>query len=288
MALDPKKLFATPIHEVRQVYGAKDVILYALSIGAGAEPGLDELSFVYEGQLQTLPSMAVVLGYPGFWQGEAEYGIDWRRVLHGEQSVEIHAPLASAGVVQTRSALDILIDKGADKGALLYWTRRLYDEATGSLLATVRQSSFLRGDGGCGDWGDGPALSMSPLPDRAPDDSLTLRTRTDQALLYRLNGDMNPLHADPAIARSAGFDGPILHGLCTYGFAARGLIHLACQGRADRLRRLDVRFSSVVTPGETLRIDVWHEAASVARFRCVALDRDVVVLNNGYAEIVAP
>lgn len=288
MAIDPERLFATPIREVRQAYGAKDVILYALGVGAASDPAMDELALVYEGRLQILPSMAVVLGYPGFWQAEPQYGLDWRRVLHGEQSIELHAPLATEGVIVTRSTLDRLIDKGAEKGALLYWTRRLHDEASGAHLATVRQSSFLRGDGGCGDWGEGEAIQIRPLPDGPPDESVTMQTRPDQALLYRLNGDFNPLHADPEVAKSVGFAKPVLHGLCTYGFAGRALVHALCDGQADRLRRLDVRFSSPVLPGDALRVDIWRHADGAAQFRCVIPDREVVVLNNGYAEVVQP
>jgi len=288
MTIDPRRLFDTPIREVRHAYAAKDVILYALGVGAGSAPVIDELSLVYEGKLQVLPSMAVVLGYPGFWQAEPQYGIDWRRVLHGEQSVEIHMPLKAEGVILTKSALDRVVDKGPDKGSVLYWSRRLYDELTGDLMATVRQSSFLRGDGGCGDWGDGEGVAIRALPEGEPDAHVMLTTRPDQALLYRLSGDYNPLHADPAVAREVGFPRPVLHGLCTYGFTARAMIHTFCDGVADRLRRLDVRFSSPVFPGESLRIDMWRQAGGVARFRCVVPDRDVVVLNNGYAEFVQP
>lgn len=287
MALDPRKLFATPVPEVRQPYGDKDVILYALGVGAGADPRLDELRLVYEADLAILPTMAVVLGYPGFWQREPRYGIDWPRVLHGEQSVEIHRPLAPRGEILSRPVLERIVDKGADKGAVLTWSRRLYDADGETLLATVRQSSFLRGDGGCGDWGDGAGIDILPLPEREPEASLALSTRPEQALLYRLSGDYNPLHADPEVARSAGFPGPVLHGLCTYGFAARAVAHLACDGDPARLRRFDVRFSKPVFPGETLRTDVWREPGGVLRFRCVATERDVVVLNNGLAEVIS-
>lgn len=287
MALDPQRLFATPIAEARQAYVDKDVILYALGVGAGSDPALDELRLVYEADLAIMPTMAVVLGYPGFWQKEPQYGIDWPRVLHGEQSVQIHRKLALRGKILTRSTMDRLVDKGLDKGAILYWTRRLYAEDGETLLATVRQSSFLRGDGGCGDWGEGDGIDILSLPDREPDESIALSTRPEQALLYRLSGDYNPLHADPEVARTAGFPTPVLHGLCTYGFAARAIVHLACDGRPERLSRFDVRFSKPVFPGETLRTDVWREADGVHRFRCVVPERGAVVLNNGLAQVIS-
>lgn len=285
MALDPEQLLSLPPWEVRQTYAARDTILYALGVGVAQQDPLapSELGFVYEEGLAALPTMAVVLAYPGFWQRDPKLGLDWRRILHGEQAITLHRPLPAAGRVRAEVRIDDVIDKGADKGAVLYWSREIFDDETGHRLATVRQTSFLRGDGGFGGRRDG-GPSPHAAPAREPDLHLTLPTRSDQALIYRLSGDYNPLHADPLVASAAGFERPILHGLCTYGIAGRALLRLLCEGRPERLRRLDARFSQPVFPGETIRVEAWREGQGRAAFRALAVERGVVVLSNGYAE----
>jgi acyl dehydratase len=281
MPLDPAYLLGLPPRVNRHAYSERDTMLYALGVGAGADPG--ELRYVYEEGLIALPTMAVVLAYPGFWQKEPQYGIDWMRVLHGEQSVTLHAPLPVAGEVIGEMTIESIVDKGRGKGALLTSCRQVRNASSGELLATVRQLSFLRGDGGCG----GPSSAASqphPVPLSAPDAELTLPTRPEQALIYRLSGDYNPLHADPKVAEEANLAAPILHGLCTYGIAGRALARLLCSGEATRLRRIDCRFTSPVFPGETIRVSVWREASGRAAFRAVSDERGVVVLSNGYAE----
>lgn len=279
MTFDPEQLLALPPRETVHAYKERDTILYALGVGAGA----DDLPFVYEVGLKALPTMAVVLGYPGFWQKEPRYGIDWRRVLHGEQSIRLHAPLPVSGTIRSELTIDDIFDKGAERGAVLVSSRRLYDAHTGANLATVSQTSMLRGNGGFGGLSEG-APKPHALPPRAPDESVVLRSSPDQALIYRLSGDYNPLHADPAAATEAGFTRPILHGLCTFGVAGRAVLSRLCADDPSRLKRFDVRFSAPLYPGETLEVELWREGRGRAGLRARVLERDVVVLNNGYIE----
>ena len=181
------------------------------------------------------------------------------------------------------TTIDALIDKGADKGAIAYVTRKISDGA-GNPLATVRASTFLRGDGGFGrNLGTAPA-SLPGVPDRAPDETLILTTAKNQALIYRLSGDYNPLHIDPEVAAAGGFKAPILHGLCTYGFAGRAILAGLCAGDPSRLKRLDVRFTTPVFPGETLETQIWRTGEGTASFRTRVVERDLLALNNGYVE----
>lgn len=285
MPVNPETLLNWPFKDLVHTYTTRDSMLYALGVGAGADP-MDEsdLKFVYEDGLAALPTMAVVMGYPGFWLKDEDTGVDWRSVLHGEQGLVIHKPLPTAGTVIGRMRVTGFFDKGAGKGALLLSERQVIDQASGDLLATVTSSSFLRGDGGTG-FSTGAAPVPPPLPERAPDAALDLATAPNAALIYRLSGDFNPLHADPKVAAAAGFARPILHGLCTYGVAGRALLKLCCANDPARLKRMDLRFSAPVFPGETIRTEVWREGDRIS-FRAKALERDLVVLNNGYAEVV--
>lgn len=283
MVMDANKLLCLPPRIIRHSYTRRDTILYALGVGAGQYGGAEDLQYVYEEGLQALPTMAVTLAYPGFWQKEPQYGIDWQRVLHVEQSVVLHAPLPVEGTVEGELTIDSIIDKGPGKGALLHSTRRVTDSADGALLATVRQVSFLRGDGGCGGSTQAPQ-APTPMPERAADVELELKTRPDQALLYRLSGDYNPLHADPRVAKAAGLDYPILHGLCTFGIAGRALLRMLCDGDGHRIVRMDCRFTAPVYPGDTLLVKVWRNSAGHAAFQVQVPARNAVVLNFGYAK----
>ena len=274
-------------------YTARDTILYALGIGLGEDP-LDagELRYVYEQDLQAFPTQAVVLAYPGMWMRDPRAGIDYVRVVHGEQRLTLHAPLPPQGTVIGQTRVTHVIDKGADKGALVVAERTLRD-ADGQSLATLTQTSFCRGDGGfgAGQPSDAPPPALPAAPSRAPDRQARLAIAPRAALIYRLSGDMNPLHADPAVARAAGFDRPILHGLCTYGMAARALVQAWGDGDARRLTRLDVRFSAPVFPGETLVFDMWREDAQNGpgmelRFTARSAERNVQTLSCGVATIV--
>ena len=269
---------------VKQRYEAKDTILYALGVGAGANP-LDagELPFVYEKLLRIIPSQASVLAYPGFWLGEPGLAIDWVKLLHGEQGIIFERPLKPAAVVRGEYQVLGVDDKGAGKGAVIFFEKRILDADDEGLICRVRSTYFLRGDGGCGSWGEVPQ-GPSALPERVPDLVLELPTITRQALIYRLSGDYNPIHIDPEIAAKAGFDKPILHGLCTFGVACFGIVQHLCAGEPDRLKEIFVRFSRPVLPGETIRLELFKENDSW-RFRARAKERDEVVLDRCLARI---
>ncbi|MGE0502036.1 MAG: MaoC/PaaZ C-terminal domain-containing protein [Rhizobiaceae bacterium] len=272
--------------EVEHDFTVNDTILYALGIGAGlAATTDDDLRFVYESGLQALPTMAAVLAYPGFWARDPKYGITWQKLLHVEQSIEIHQPLPVEGRVRGEMTIDEIYDRGAEKGALMHFSRRIFD-AAGILLATVRQVNLLRADGGFGGRAGAPPTPHA-VPDRTPDATLALPTSLDQALIYRLSGDTNPLHADPAVAKAAGFDRPILHGLCSFGIAGRAALKVLCDNDPARLRRLDVRFSSPVFPGETIETRIWRTGEETAAIEAFALERGVAVMRNGLVEHAA-
>ena len=260
----------------------RDTILYALGLGFGEDPtDKKELAYVYEDGLKAVPSMAVTMGYPGFWLRNPKTGVNWQQVLHGEQWLDVYKPLPVNGNIIGRSKIDFISDKGEGKGAVIYQSRDIIDADSGEKLARVAMSAFCRGDGGFGGENKaGPAPAA--LPDRAPDHVCDIDTLPRQALIYRLSGDLNPLHADPDVARSVGFDRPILHGLATYGLAARAIFKSSLDYDATRLVGLDVRFSAPVYPGETVRFEIWEEGGE-ARFRASVPARDVLVLNNGAA-----
>ncbi|MDG2533879.1 MaoC/PaaZ C-terminal domain-containing protein [Sphingomonas sp. HITSZ_GF] len=276
--IDPAALIARAPIETRHQLTAKDSILYALGIGA------DELTFTYEAKLQALPMMAVILAYPGFFWRDPAYGADWKRLLAGEESVTIHRPLPSEGSFIGRTRFEGVEDKGPDKGAVVLVSRTIEGE-DGTPYATDRRTAFLRGDGGCGSAGAAIPRPAAVPTDRVPDEIVTLPTAPNQALVYRLSGDLNPLHIDPEVARSAGFERPILHGLCSYGVAGRAVLRALAGNDAARLTRLDARFSAPVYPGETIETHIWREADGRAQFECWAAERSVRVLTHGTAEL---
>lgn len=279
-----------PFKDIEHTYTERDTMLYGLGLGIGANP-LDEsqLRFVYEKSLCALPTMAVVLGYPGFWMNNPATGIDWKKMVHGEQRIRLHRPLTTAGTVVGRSRINSIVDKGAGKGALVLIEREVFDKPSGTLLATVEQLNFCRGDGGYSDaegqLSDVPAPPPPPMPETAPDAVCDLPTRPESALIYRLSGDVNPLHVEPAVATAAGFPRPVLHGLATYGVAGYAVLRTLCDNDPTRLKSLYVRFSAPVFPGETISTEMWRRDNSVV-FRSRVRERDVIVLNNGHAEII--
>ncbi len=275
-----EKLLAYPIPEIRQDLRWQDVALYNLSIGLGQDPmDLRQLPFTYEPGLTAMPSMAVVLGYPGFWIKAPDTGVDWVRVVHGEQSLTLHRPLPVSGEVIGTSRVTGLVDRGPGKGALIYSERVIRDATTGEKLATVAMTTFARGDGGFGGPA-GPVKAPHPEAEGTPDLTLDLPTRPEQAAYYRLNGDFNPLHIDPEVASKAGFPRPILHGLCTFGVVCHALMKGLCDYDTARFGTMDLRFSSPVYPGETIRTEIWHRPGGAA-FRARVVERDVVVVSNG-------
>ena len=229
--------------------------------------------------------MAVVLGYPGFWMKDPKAGVNWVKLVHGEQRLTIHRPLPTSGRVIGRARITHVIDKGADKGALVLTERTLFDPA-GNLYVTISSTTFCRGDGGLAQSDETPP-ALQATPDRSPDLVCELPTLPQAALIYRLCADNNPLHADLEVAANAGFPRPILHGLCTYGVAARAIVQAACNNDATRLTQLDTRFSSPVFPGETLVCEMWRDGKEAVRFRAKVKERDIVVLSHGYAGIKA-
>ena len=288
MSFDPKKLLARAPIETRHELTRSDTMLYALGVGAGNSP--DDLRFVYEENLVALPTMAVVMAYPGFIWRNPELGVNWKKLLHGEQLVELFAPLPVEGALHSETSFESVHDKGADKGAIVYSTRRLFDD-NGTHLATDTRSSFLRGNGGCGtpDSNKSPAPKPHAMPDGEPDIIVDLPTASNQAMIYRLSGDYNPLHIDPEVARSAGFDQPVLHGLCTYGVVGRALLAAVAANEPARIKKLNVRFSAPVFPGETIRTQIWRGngagRSTGYAFRAHVVERDLMVINNGYCEV---
>jgi acyl dehydratase len=278
------KLLALKIPEVTASYGPKDCMLYALGVGLGLDPSDEQqLAFVYEKSLKVLPTMAVVIGHPGFWVKELDTGIDWVKVVAGEHSLELHKPLAPSGTVLSRTRVLDIVDKGIGKGAIVYSERTIDDQATGARIATIVQTTFCRGDGGFG----GPPREtrpVHPIPERAPDLTCDLPTRPEAALIYRLSADPNPLHVDPAVAKAAGFPRPILHGLATFGVAGHAIVKSLCDYDPARLAAIAGRFSAPVFPGETIRTEMWRDG-KVVSFRAKVLERDVIALNNGRAEL---
>lgn len=259
-------------------YGDRETMLYALGVGFGRDP-LDEkeLDYVFEGNaLKTVPSMAVVLTRGSLL---ADCGWDYSQVLHGEQRLELYRPLPPTGELIADARVVEAYDKGEGKGAVIYSEIEVRLKSDGEPLFKVGSATFARGDGGFGGCTD-PAPAPHAIPERDPDLSCEMETRVDQALLYRLNGDRNPLHADPALAKRAGFPVPILHGLCTYGTACRALVTTICDYDHTMIRGLDVRFSAPVYPGETIITDMWRDGGIVS-FQCRLKERDVVVVRNG-------
>lgn len=285
MALDYQLIKNWKFEDVHQTYTEKDVILYALSIGLGQDQlDIGQLNFVYEKNLHVFPTMGAVLGYPGFWMSDPKAGITWVKLVHGEERMRFHKPFPTSGKLIGRNRVTHVIDKGADKGALVIVERSLHDAADESLLAVVTMTTFCRADGGFGISDPAPE-PLPKVPERAPDYRCTLPTQPQAALLYRLNGDPNPLHVDPQVAQNAGYPAPILHGLCTYGIAAHALIKTLCDYDPARLYRFDTRFSSPVYPGETLLVDIWKGSDDLVQFQARVVERDIVVLSNGVAGI---
>lgn len=266
---------------VRHSWTSRDAILYALGVGAGAVDPLDELAFTTENtngvEQQVLPTMAVVLGAGGGGAFASIGSFNPAMLVHGEEAIELHRPIPVAGEVETVGEIIGIYDKG--KGALVELRSVSTDTATGQPLLTVTMSAFIRGEGGWG--GDrGPSGPKNPPPERAPDHEQAYMTRSDQALLYRLSGDRNPLHSDPSFAAMGGFDRPILHGLCTYGFTGRALLHRLCAGDPARFRSMEGRFSSPVLPGERLTVRMWDTGPGEAVFQTTG-DDGRVVLDGG-------
>lgn len=283
MPLDHDKLIGRQGAEERFGYTDTQLLLYNLSIGMGRDP-LDpaELPFVFERPaLRGVPTFAAVLnggGGSGLFDGVE---LDWNKVLHGEQWLTAYRPFPPAAELISTARITELVDKG-EKGAIIRVTRDT-KLASGEPLCTTENVIFARADGGFG----GPTTSrFTPhvMPERAPDVVHVSETRADQALLYRLNGDRNPLHAEPSFAERAGFPAPILHGLCSYGIACRAVLAEMCGYDPARMQSFDVRFTAPVFPGETIHTDIWRDG-DIVSFRCRVEARGITLLNNGRCQI---
>ena len=280
MALDHSVVGVTSEPAARS-WTSTDTILYALGIGAGADDPLTELSFTTENSQgvtqQVLPTFSVLASQATFARRRSFGDFDRAKLVHAEQAFEMHRPLPVSAEVTVTSTVVGMYDKG--KGALVT-TESLAVDADGQPLVTARGSAYIVGEGGFG--GDpGPANTWEK-PDRAPDHQVTYQTRPDQALLYRLSGDRNPLHSDPAFAARGGFARPILHGLCTYGFTGRALLHTLCGSDPARFRGMYGRFSRPVMPGQALTVSIWTLGAGEALFQ-TATEDGTVVIDRGVA-----
>jgi acyl dehydratase len=262
---------------VEKSWTSTDCLLYAQSVGAGAiDPTAFELEFTTENSTEVtqrvLPTFAVVAGF-GMSSAFAKLGtFNPFMLVHGEQAFELHAPLPVEGHISTVTTITGIYDKGS--GAVVATESVSTEQATGKPLFTNQASVFIRGEGG---WGGprGPSGKAQP-PSRDPDHRVTYATRSDQALLYRLNGDRNPLHSDPKFAAMAGFPKPILHGLCTYGFTGRALLHTLCDSDPDRFVSMAGRFSKPVFPGDDLTIALWALEDGEAFFQTATAEGVVI------------
>ncbi|NQE47249.1 3-alpha,7-alpha,12-alpha-trihydroxy-5-beta-cholest-24-enoyl-CoA hydratase [Herbaspirillum rubrisubalbicans] len=287
--LDYQTIKNWPIEDVLQHYTERDTMLYALGLGIGADPlDPEQLRYVYEKNLQALPTFAAALAWPKSWMRNPETGIDYVKLVHGEQDVRWLRPIPAAAHIRSRTRVSRVVDKGAGKGAVVEQLRELVDEAGGAILAEVRQVSFLRGDGGfsaADGVSDAPPEALPAVPERASDAQWSVSTPPQAALLYRLSGDSNALHADPEVAARAGFPRPILHGLATYGMACYAALRVCAGNDASRLTRLATRFTAPVYPGEEVQFEFWRESDTMWRLRARVAAREAVVLNNGIVEL---
>jgi acyl dehydratase len=280
MALN-HSLVGVPGEPQERSWDSKDALLYAVGVGAGLGDPLAELEFTTENsegiEQKVLPTYAVLIA-----QGRTSGNLgdfDRAMLVHAEQAVELHRPLPVEGTVRTTSTVTGIYDKGS--GALVVTENVAVDAATGEPLATTRSSAFIRGEGGFG--GERGSDAAWDRPDRAPDHQVTYQTRPEQALVYRLSGDRNPLHVDPKFAARGGFDRPILHGLCTYGVTGRALLHVLCDSDPARFGSMSGRFSRPVWPGEALTISVWQDG-DTALFQTTK-DDGTVVIDRGRMQV---
>jgi acyl dehydratase len=245
---------------IKRSWDSKDGLLYAVGVGAGAEDPLaaSELNYTTENsqnvEQRILPTFAVIVGM-GPMNIAALGDIDMRGLLHGEQRIELHRPIPVAATALVSAKITAVYDKG--NAMVVYNESEAVLEDTGEKLMTTMNSAFIRGAGGWG--GDrGPSGAKNVPPERDPDHVVTYTTRTDQALTYRLSGDRNPLHSDPTSAQQAGFDRPILHGLCTFGFTGRALLHALCESNDARFKSMEARFARPTMPGDSLTVSIWR------------------------------
>ncbi|WP_051236841.1 MaoC/PaaZ C-terminal domain-containing protein [Ottowia thiooxydans] len=265
---------------VSQTYGERDCILYALGLGIGNDPcNVEQLRFVQGSRISVLPTMAAVLASPGEWMRDPSLGIKWERLVALSHHLDIFRPIPSAGTVHSLVKITDVFDRGQARGALIRWQRELIDTSTQECLAILSGQALARDNGGFGGRA-APVVVRDTEPDGPPQIRFRWTTLEMQALLYRLSGDLNPLHSDPGVAKAAGFEKPILHGLCSLGVACFAIVSTVCQGDTAAIKQISARYTGVVYPGETLEVQIWNDGPNV-RFRCRVEERDSVVLNGG-------
>ncbi len=279
------RVLSAQLGPVEHTISERDCMLYALGIGLGMDPADPaHLQFVYEDGLKAFPSQSAVIAHPGDWVTRPELEINWIKMLHGEQAITQHLPLQPGKTYIGNYRVLGVVDKGTEKGSILYHEKTLTDKESGDLTSTVTSSYFMRGDGGCGSSGYEPE-PLKPVPEREPDQVVEIPTAPNSAFIYRLSGDYNPIHADPVKAAKAGFEQPILHGLCTFGVATRALLMTCCNNQPEHLDFVGLRFSKPVYPGETIAVSIWDEGSGAIRFAASAHERNARVLDQGSARI---
>ncbi|MCP4300185.1 MAG: 3-alpha,7-alpha,12-alpha-trihydroxy-5-beta-cholest-24-enoyl-CoA hydratase [Gammaproteobacteria bacterium] len=279
MALNYDEVMSKSIFDIPFTYTDTEAMLYALSIGMGRDPlNSKELPYVYEqnGLLQTVPTLSTVLVPDMF---PPDLGWDYSQVLHAEQRMQLYRPLPPAADLLIDKKVVDAFDRGPNRGALILLEAEARLASDDTVLFTLGCTVMARGDGG---FGGPPGKGPQPhrAPKREPDLSCDIGTREDQALMYRLTGDRNPLHADPARAAAVGFDRPILHGLCTFGVACNAVLKTICDYDYTLIEAFDARFSAPVLPGDTITTDMWQDG-NIVSFRCTVKERDSIVLRNG-------
>ncbi len=279
MPIDKEKALAAVFEPAEGSWSQDDVILYHLGLGAGLEKPTDakELEYTYEKNLKALPSFGVVPVFDALGKGMAGtpgISVNFALVLHGEQDIEIHKPIPVSAQVVNQPRIAGIYDKG--KAALIIMEVTT-SEKGGDKLFTNRFSIFARGEGGFG--GDAGPKAGNAAPERAPDKVVESRTLPNQALLYRLSGDKNPLHADPEFAKLGGFDVPILHGLCSYGVVCKAVVDTMLDGDVSKVARYQARFAGVLFPGETIVTSMWKEGNQIL-VAAKSKERDAAVISN--------
>jgi acyl dehydratase len=282
MAFEARRLLEWTFEPVRQSYRERDAILYALGVGLPDDPlNAGELEFLLEDRLKVLPTFAVTLATPGMWVKAPALEIDWVRLLHAAQAATFHRHLPPKAEIIGHARIKSVHDRGREKGAVVVVERQIFDASSEVPYCTIEQTLILRGNGGFG--GEAPPrIDLPKPPQRQPDRRSERQTSARAALIYRLSGDLNPLHADPVVAKRAGFERPILHGLASYGIAGAQLLKLFAGNDPVRLRSLSMRFAGVVLPGDTLDFSFWEDGETVI-FEARAGNR--TVLDQGLARI---
>lgn len=265
-------------------YSDLDTILYALGVGMGTDPMNEaELPFVYERDLRAVPTQATVVAW-GAGVPTTELGVNYKLVLHGEEKSVFHRPLPPKANLIADSGVVEVYDKGEGKGAIVVRETVLRDAEDGEPIVTLLRTIVARGDGGSGGSTE-PTPQPHATPERVPDKIIEYQTAGNQAAIYRLSGDRNPLHIDPERGKAAGFPGPILHGLCTYGFTCRAVLENFCEFDPDRIASHQARFSAPVFPGDRLRIKLWKDDEYSVSFEADVPERNVTVIKNGLTKL---